>query len=41
MRKYYFLLASLLLTQGAMAIDYTSLLSNSKLTAVSKIELSQ
>ena len=41
MRKYYFLLASLLLTQGAMAIDYTSLLSNGKLTAVSKIELSQ
>lgn len=41
MRKYYALFAALLLAQGAMAIDYTQLRGNSKLTAVSKIELSK
>lgn len=41
MRKYYALFAALLLAQGAMAIDYTQLRGNSKLTAASKVELSK
>ena len=39
MKKIYSLICAILLAQGAMAVDYDQLKKNSKINAMSKIEL--
>lgn len=41
MKKIYLLICAVLLAQGAMAIDYEQLKKNSKINAMSKIELAK
>ena len=41
MKKIYSLICAILLAQGAMAVDYDQLKKNSKINAMSKIELAK